>query len=145
MVRPGDVSSRAVDVMVRPIDTRGPRPAGTPGRRGPARYDGPARLVAALARAGESIGGSPAPPLPRGAMLDSTNPSQCIKYRIAFDAGARLLEASRFDHSYGRDFARRVEPDRIRAEVARLCSHHVPAELRELAVDDAIAGRRPRW
>src|SRR4051794_16122393 len=53
------------------------------------------------------------------AMLDTSDPIQCNRYRIAYGEAARLLEASRFDHSYGRDFARRVEPERIRAEVAR--------------------------
>jgi hypothetical protein len=66
------------------------------------------------------------------------------QYRIAYGHAARLLEMSRFDHAWGRDFARRVEPDGINEEVARRCPT-IPAELVELAVDDALMGRRPRW
>jgi hypothetical protein len=65
-------------------------------------------------------------------------------YRIAYGLAARLLEMSRFDHAWGRNFARRIEPDRIRAEVASQCST-VPSELVDLAVEDAMRCRRPRW
>jgi hypothetical protein len=65
-------------------------------------------------------------------------------YRIAYGLAARLLEMSRFDHSYGRDFAAGVEPDAIRAEVRRQCPA-IAAELVDQAVDDATRGRTPRW
>src|SRR3954454_7607464 len=42
------------------------------------------------------------------AMLDVTDPIACSRYRIAIAEASRLLEASKYDHSYGRDFARRV-------------------------------------
>ena len=65
-------------------------------------------------------------------------------YRIAYGLAARLLEMSRFDHAYGRDFAAGVEPDAIRAEVLSRCPAIAP-ELVDLAVDDVLRGRRPRW
>src|SRR3954454_13869247 len=46
--------------------------------------------------------------------------------------------------SSGRDFARRIEPERIPAEVAARF-RAFPADLVELAIDDALAGRRPTW
>jgi hypothetical protein len=76
--------------------------------------------------------------------LDATDPTACNRYRIAYGHAARLLEMSRFDHSWGLDFARRVGPEQIRAEVAGECPA-IPPELVELAVADAVAGRRPRW
>jgi hypothetical protein len=77
-------------------------------------------------------------------MLDTTDLAACNRYRIAFGHAARLREMSRFDHSYGRDFARGVEPEGLREEVRRRCPA-IPAELVELAVDDAMRGRRPPW
>jgi hypothetical protein len=77
-------------------------------------------------------------------MLETTDPDACNRYRIAYGQAARMLEMSRFDHSWGRDFARRLKPERIRAEVHGQCPT-VPPELLELAVDDALARRRPRW
>jgi hypothetical protein len=77
-------------------------------------------------------------------MLDTTDPLVCNKYRLVYGIAARLLEVSRFDRSYGRDFARRIEPERIREEVASQCPT-IAVELVDLAVNDALAGRRPRW
>jgi hypothetical protein len=65
-------------------------------------------------------------------------------YRIAYGHAARLLEMSRFDHAWGKEYSRRVEPDQIRAVVASQCPKF-PPELVDRAVDDALAGRRPRW
>jgi hypothetical protein len=76
--------------------------------------------------------------------MDTLDASEGNPYRIAYGLAARLLEMSRFDHSYGRDFARGVEPEQIRAEVLNQCPT-LPPELVELAVDDAMAGRQPRW
>jgi len=42
-------------------------------------------------------------------MLDYADPMSCIRYRIAYGEAARLAEMARFDHSWGRDFAARVE------------------------------------
>jgi hypothetical protein len=77
-------------------------------------------------------------------MFDATDPEACNRYRLAYGLAARLLEMSRFDHSWGRDFARRIEPDEIRTEVARQCPT-IPAEMVDWAVDDAMRRRRPRW
>ena len=110
------------------------RAAARPRRQAPP----PRLLVPRLLRRGARVIGGMT-------MLDATDPIECNRYRIAFGQAARLLEASKYDHSYGRDFARRIEPDRTRTEVARLCGHRVPAELVDLAVDDVMAGRRPRW
>jgi hypothetical protein len=77
-------------------------------------------------------------------MLDTTDRLACNRYRIAYGLAARLLEMSRFDHSYGRDFARGVEPDGKREEVVRQCPA-IPRDLVDLAVDDVMLGRRPRW
>jgi hypothetical protein len=73
--------------------------------------------------------------------LDATEGN---RYRIAYGHAARVLEMSRFDHSWGRDFARRIEPEQIRAEAVSLCPT-IPPELVDQAVDDAMARRRPRW
>src|SRR5262249_53947560 len=77
-------------------------------------------------------------------MIDTTDLVACNRYRLAYGQAARLVEMSRFDHSYGRDFALGVEPDGIREEVVRQCPTF-PPELVNLAVDDAMRGRRPRW
>ena len=69
-------------------------------------------------------------------MLDATDPIACNRYLP--------LDASRFDHSYGRDFARDVELGRIRGEVIRHCPA-VPHDLVGLVVDDVMAGRKTRW
>jgi hypothetical protein len=42
-------------------------------------------------------------------MFDSTDPMSCIRYRIAYGEAARLVEIARFDHSWGRDFACRID------------------------------------
>src|SRR4051794_25292599 len=82
----------------------------------------------------------------RRVMLDATNPIAYNRYRIAYGEAARLLGAARFDHSYGRDFAGRVGPSagQIRSEATRHCPM-IPHDLVELAVDDMMAGRKPRW
>jgi hypothetical protein len=78
--------------------------------------------------------------------FDPTDQKAGNRYRIACGEAARLKEAPRFDHSFGRDFAARVEEESgaILAEVRRRCPS-LPAELVELAVADVMAGRRPRW
>jgi hypothetical protein len=71
----------------------------------------------------------------------------CLLYRIAYGEAARLAEIARFDHASGRDAAARVGGDAVAivAEVRRRVGTAAPAELIELAVDDAIQGLRPRW
>lgn len=52
-----------------------------------------------------------------------------------------------FDHCFGRDFAAGIggNVEAIRAEVHRRMCRHGKDEAIELAVNDAIAGRAPRW
>lgn len=70
-----------------------------------------------------------------------------IAYRIAFGEAARLAEMARFDHGWGRDFAAGVggEADAIEREVRRRFGPEIAPELVKLAIDDVLAGRRPRW
>src|SRR5262245_32659090 len=70
-----------------------------------------------------------------------------LGYRIAFGEAARLAEMAMFDHGWGRDFAAGVggESDAIEKEVLRRCGHGIHAELIELAVQDAVDRRKPRW
>jgi hypothetical protein len=74
-------------------------------------------------------------------MLDSIDPMACIRYRIAYGEASRLIEMSRYDHAWGRDFAARVDG---RAEVIRRISDRNLEVVKE-GVEDALAGRRPRW
>jgi hypothetical protein len=79
-------------------------------------------------------------------MLDSTDPMSCIRYQVAFGEAARLAEMAKFDHSWGRDFAARVENkgERILAEVLRRIGNHSLDIVKE-GVEDALEGRRPKW
>jgi hypothetical protein len=79
-------------------------------------------------------------------MFGSADPMLCIRYRIAYGEAARLAEMARFDHSWGRDFAARVENqgERILAEVLRRIGDHYLDVVKE-GVEDALEGRRPRW
>src|SRR5262249_28229779 len=54
-------------------------------------------------------------------MLDTTDLVACNRYRLAYGHAAGRMEMSRFDHAWGRDFARRIDPERIRDEVHRQC------------------------
>jgi hypothetical protein len=51
-----------------------------------------------------------------------------------------------FDHSWGRDFAARIENhgESILAKVLRRIGDHDLDVVRE-GVEDALAGRRPKW
>jgi hypothetical protein len=79
-------------------------------------------------------------------MLDSTDPMSCIRYRIAYGEAARLAEMARFDHSWGRDFAVRIDNhgEKILVEVLRRIGDHDLDVVRE-GVEDALAGRPPMW
>jgi hypothetical protein len=79
-------------------------------------------------------------------MFDPTDATTCIRYRIAYGEASRLIEMSRFDHAWGRDFAARVESraETILAEVIRRIGDHDLDVVKE-GVEDAMAGRRPRW
>ena len=70
-----------------------------------------------------------------------------ISYRIAFGEAARLAEMARFDHGWGRDFAAGIggEAAAIEREVKRRVGPSIPPHLVDMAVKDALEGRRPRW
>jgi hypothetical protein len=53
---------------------------------------------------------------------------------------------ARFDHAWGRDFAARIENqcEKILAEVISQIGDHRFDVVKE-GVEDALAGRRPRW
>jgi hypothetical protein len=73
-----------------------------------------------------------------------------ILYRLAYGLAADLAEIRRFDHGWGRAFASGVGSDSgaILAEVLeRLAAAEqgTAAEVVREAVEDALAGRRPRW
>jgi hypothetical protein len=79
-------------------------------------------------------------------MLDPTDPSCCLRYRIAYGEASRLIEMSRFDHAWGRDFAAGVDSrvESILAEVIRRIGDD-DLDVAKEGVEDALAGRRPRW
>lgn len=79
-------------------------------------------------------------------VLDTSDPMSCIRYRIAYGEASRLFEIGKFDHAWGRDFATRTENQAgaILKEVSKRLNGFDP-ELVQLAVEDALAGRRPRW
>jgi hypothetical protein len=79
-------------------------------------------------------------------MLDSTDPMSCIRYRIAYGEAARLIEMARYDHAWGRDFAARVEnqDEKILTAVISRIGGRALDVVKE-AVEDAMAGRRPKW
>lgn len=70
-----------------------------------------------------------------------------VGYRIAFGEAARLAEMAAFDHGWGRDFAAGVggEAAAIEREVRRRLGPEIPFELIEMAVEDVLGDRRPRW
>ena len=61
-------------------------------------------------------------------------------------AKPRLAEMARYDHAWGRDFAVRVEnqAENILAEVIQRIGDRDLEAVKE-GVDDALAGRRPKW
>jgi hypothetical protein len=78
--------------------------------------------------------------------LDSTDPAACNRYRIIYGEAARIVEISKMSLARGREHARGVEAEReaILADLGRRYGHY-PRDLVELAVDDVLRGRRPRW
>jgi hypothetical protein len=68
-------------------------------------------------------------------------------YRRAYGEAARLVEIARFDHCFGRDFAAGLggRAPAILSEVRRRMGQRADPELVRLAVEDAMAGRSPRW
>jgi hypothetical protein len=70
-----------------------------------------------------------------------------VGYRIAYGEAARLAEMAAFDHGWGRDFAAGVggEAGAIEKEVMQGVGHGIRPQLIELAVQDAVERRKPRW
>ncbi|MDR3620667.1 MAG: hypothetical protein P4L85_15045 [Paludisphaera borealis] len=68
-------------------------------------------------------------------------------YRRAYGEAARLIEIARFDHCFGRDFAAGLGGNvgAIVAEVRRRMGRSADPEVVDSALDDALAGRSPRW
>jgi hypothetical protein len=79
-------------------------------------------------------------------VLDTSDLSECLRYRIAYGEAARLKDMSHYDHAWGRDFIVKTEGqgERIRQEVSKRFPQ-IDAEIIALAVDDVMAGRGPRW
>jgi hypothetical protein len=69
-----------------------------------------------------------------------------LRYRRAYGEASNLLEASKYDHSYGRAYAGKVggQAERILAEVLERLGHD-HRDVIEEAVLDALSGRRPQW
>ncbi len=80
-------------------------------------------------------------------MFDPLDLTSASLYRRAYGEAARLIEIARFDHCFGRDFAAGLggNVEAIRAEVRRRMGPGADPETVELAAQDAMAGRRPRW
>jgi hypothetical protein len=70
-----------------------------------------------------------------------------LAYPIGYGEAARLAEIARFDHGWGRDFAAAIgsQAEAIECEVARRMQPGANPEMLNLAVEDALEGRRPRW
>jgi hypothetical protein len=80
-------------------------------------------------------------------MFDPTDMRSASLYRRTYGEAARLVEVARFDHAFGRDFAAGIggHAEAILAEVKRRVGPEADPETVQLAIEDAIAGRRPRW
>jgi hypothetical protein len=70
-----------------------------------------------------------------------------LAYRIAYGEAARLAEMARFDLGWGREFAAAIgaEAEAIEREVMRRVRPGVDSDVVKLAIEDALAGHRPRW
>lgn len=80
-------------------------------------------------------------------MFDPSDPQAASWYRRAYGETARLVEIARFDHCFGRDFAAGIggHVEAIRAEVLRRMGSKAESSVVLLAIQDAVAGRDPRW
>ena len=71
--------------------------------------------------------------------------TDAILYRIAYARACDVIDAARFRMSTRR-MPRATRPEALAAEVARaLGLDGPPCETLVEAIDDALAGRRPRW
>jgi hypothetical protein len=80
-------------------------------------------------------------------MFDPTDAQGASIYRRAYGEAARMIEIARFDHCFGRDFAAGIggSVEAVQGEVRRRMGPDVDPDIVELALDDAMAGRPPRW
>ena len=80
-------------------------------------------------------------------MFDPQEANEAALYRRAYGEAARLVEIARFDHCFGRDFAAGLggRAPAILSEVRRRMGAQADPELVRVAVEDAMAGRSPRW
>lgn len=68
-----------------------------------------------------------------------------LTYRIAYGEAHRIVEVRKGSLNDGRDFARKVGTEA--RELAEDIAHRLGVEPDAImdAVEDALAGRRPRW
>jgi hypothetical protein len=80
-------------------------------------------------------------------LFEPQDANQASLYRRAYGEAARLVEIARFDHCFGRDFAAGIggRVEAILSEVRRRMGPRADRELVRIAVEDAMAGRSPRW
>jgi hypothetical protein len=80
-------------------------------------------------------------------MFEPTDDGGWMVYRRAYGEAARLIEIARFDHCFGRDFAAGLggNAGAIVAEVRRRMGPSADPEAVDSGVNDALAGRSPRW
>ena len=80
-------------------------------------------------------------------MFDPNDLEFAAVYRHAYGEAARLIEIARFDHCFGRDFAAGIggNVEAILTEVGRRMGRKANPGTVQLAVQDAVAGRSPRW
>jgi hypothetical protein len=80
--------------------------------------------------------------------MDDQEFATSVLYRVAYGIAADRVEASRFDTLYGRRHqAKGGAAEVIEAEIIAQLRATDPAarETIRAAIDDALAGRRPRW
>jgi hypothetical protein len=80
-------------------------------------------------------------------MFDPGNEREAAIYRRAYGEAARLVEIARYDHCFGRDFAAGIGGcvESIFNEVKRRMGRDADSVAVTRAVEDAVAGRQPRW
>jgi hypothetical protein len=80
--------------------------------------------------------------------MDGQEWTDAIRYRIAYGQAAAWAETQRFDHGWGREFARFGTPAaELESEIVRRLEAVDETTLETIreAIADALAGRRPRW
>jgi hypothetical protein len=83
-----------------------------------------------------------------GKGIDGQEWTDAIRYRIAYGQAAAWAEAQRFDHGWGREFARSGTPaTELESEIVRRLDtvDETTLEMIREAIADVLAERRPRW